>query len=158
MPFDFKSCDLSLSWVEQTRQRSEDIGRLRARLSKVWRFFVQQIYREHFVSKLALFVLGENCFVLSRQRQSNNPSFVAGKFGNLCAQAKNSAVRSEFSIIVSLTKIILSHLVLIKINFFLKKMGQSRPFFVSFWSFHTNRCEKCHVHPVYSTGIQTHNP
>ena len=23
--------------------------------------------------------------------------------------------------------------------------------------FTTNQCEKCHVHPVYSTGIQTHD-
>ena len=47
---------------------------------------------------------------------------------------------------------------------FLKKIGQPGLFFVYFWSFQTNitifttnKCEKCQVHPVYGTGIRTHD-
>ena len=43
------------------------------------------------------------------------------------------------------------------------KMGQPRPLFCLFLFFQTSntifttkQCEKCHVHPVYGTRIQTH--
>ena len=45
------------------------------------------------------------------------------------------------------------------------KMGQPRAIFRLFLVLSnvnntiiiTNQCQKCHVHPVYSAGIQTHN-